>query len=403
MLRDYLQLPMLVRVLCLGSLVNRAGSFVVIFLTLYVSEHLGFGVPFATLCMGVFGFGSMIGSMVGGQLADQLGRRIVMLLALFGGSAVLLLMGSISNPWLFMITVGVFGLVMDMYRPAASAMIADVVPVARRPHAFALMYISVNLGFAIAPIVGGFLAEYSFTLLFVVDALTMSLYGLIVSVLVRETLPQRAEVDRGTPASQPKDEEVLLRDAIQTMLTDMPFVMFCVAGFLCSCVFMQCISTLPVYIREAGFSHSQFGTLMSINGVLIVLLQLPAAHWTSRFNAMSVIVIGSSLVAVGFGSTGFWQRIPVSRHHRYAVDTGGDPERALSAFHRDGFSARRFAGALFGNVRSVRRLFADDRRSPGRRDPDSFRFAIFVGRVVLRRIDRDRLLPRFAYRDHPTD
>ena len=155
---------MLVRVLCLGSLVNRAGSFVVIFLTVYVSEHLGFGVPFATLCMGVFGFGSMIGSMVGGQLADQLGRRIVMLLALFGGAAVLLLMGSITNPWLFMITVGVFGLVMDMYRPAASAMIADVVPAARRPHAFALMYISVNLGFAIAPIVGGFIAEYSFKL-----------------------------------------------------------------------------------------------------------------------------------------------------------------------------------------------------------------------------------------------
>ena len=133
----------------------------------------------------------------------------------------------------------------------------------------------------------------------------MTLYGVIVWLLVRETLPGREVSDESKPSPEQRDEEIPLRDAIGTMLADSPFVMFCFAGFLCSCVFMQCISTLPVYIREAGFSHSEFGTLMSINGVLIVLLQLPAAHWTSRFNAMSVIVVGSCFVAVGFGSTGF--------------------------------------------------------------------------------------------------
>ena len=89
MLRDYVNLPLPVRILCLGSLINRAGSFVLVFLTIYASEELGFGVGFATACMGIFGLGSMVGAIVGGQLADQIGRRIVMLIAQIGGAALL--------------------------------------------------------------------------------------------------------------------------------------------------------------------------------------------------------------------------------------------------------------------------------------------------------------------------
>ena len=105
MLRDYVQLPLPVRILCLGSLINRAGSFVLIFLAIYASEQLGFGVPFATACIGVLGLGSMAGSMLGGHLADRFGRRGVMLFALFGGALLLLLLGNVTNRWLFMLSV----------------------------------------------------------------------------------------------------------------------------------------------------------------------------------------------------------------------------------------------------------------------------------------------------------
>lgn len=93
MIRDYLQLPLPVRILCVGSLVNRAGSFVLVFLTIYASEQLQYGVPFATACIGVLGFGSMAGSLAGGFLADRLGRRRVMLCSLFGAASLLLLIG----------------------------------------------------------------------------------------------------------------------------------------------------------------------------------------------------------------------------------------------------------------------------------------------------------------------
>ena len=111
MIRDYLQLPLPVRILCAGSLVNRAGSFVLVFLTIYASEQLQYGVPFATACIGVLGLGSMAGSLAGGFLADRLGRRRVMLCSLFGAASLLLLLGVVTERWMFLTLVGIFALV----------------------------------------------------------------------------------------------------------------------------------------------------------------------------------------------------------------------------------------------------------------------------------------------------
>ena len=312
MIRDYLDLPRPVHVLCIGSLINRAGSFVLVFLTIYASEKMGWGVSFAAACMGVFGLGSTVGTMWGGQLADQLGRRNTMLLALFGGAASLLLLSSLTNRWAFMLAVGLFAFVADMYRPAASAMIADHVPVHRRPHAFALMYISINLGFAIAPPIGGLLAEYSFAWLFWGDAITMVAYGCIILAVIPESRPQsHTRPDRTSQGVRENDRAIVdvdgnqisFRDAASRIASDKTFVWLCVSCLLMALVFMQAVSTLPIYLRQSGFSNLEYGLLMSVNGIMIVVLQLPVTHWLSRFNAMSVVIVGGILIAIGFGLT----------------------------------------------------------------------------------------------------
>ena len=292
MIRDYLGLPWLVKVLCLGTLVNRAGSFVLIFLTIYASEQLGFGITFASLCMGALGLGSMIGGLLGGQLADAVGRRFVMLISLFGGAAILFAMQQVAHPWLFLCLVALFALVADMYRPAASAMIADLVNEDRRSHAFALMYISINLGFAIAPPLGGLLAQYSFDWLFWADAVTMASYGLLILFTVPETRPTpQSSIGRGPT----------IRETMIQLSKDRLFLTFCFSTLLIGIVFMQGMSTLPLFMRQIGISKLHFGLLMSINGILIVLLQLPLTHWLSRFKPMSNIIFGGALIAIGFG------------------------------------------------------------------------------------------------------
>ncbi len=180
MLKQYLTLPRAIHILCVGAFINRAGAFLAPFLTLYLQKKLDLGTEFATQAMGIYGVGAMAAFAVGGHLADRLGRRTVMLISLLGSGSILMVFGRLSSPWAILAALLLFALVAEMYRPAASAMIADLVAPDRRPEAFGLMYVSINLGFAVAASVGGVLARYSFRLLFWGDALTAFVYAGII-------------------------------------------------------------------------------------------------------------------------------------------------------------------------------------------------------------------------------
>jgi len=306
-MRSYVELPAAVQVLCLGSFINRAGSFVFVFLTIYISERLGLGKTFAANCFGVFGVGSIVSSLIGGQLADRFGRKPIMLTALFGGAVMLLVMSVVQERWAFLAAVLALSLTMEMYRPAASAMIGDLVDTTQRPLAFSLMYIAFNLGFAVAAPIGGFLANYSFQLLFVADAITTAAYGLIIVYFIKETLPNHAVLN----SSQTVQKHVPWSEAIGHIGRDTTFLMFSAATFLTSLVFMQAFSTLPIYMSELGLSKQDVGWLLSANGVLIVLLQLPVTHFLNRFHRVLMILSGEVLIAFGFGLTTFAETGPL--------------------------------------------------------------------------------------------
>ncbi len=336
--RQYLDLPRSIHILCLGSLVNRAGTFVVIFLTLYLKTSLGLSVTFATTTMGLFGAGAIVASLVGGQLADQIGRRSVMLIALLGGAVILVVFSFVTTPWRIMVLILLFACVAETFRPAASAMIADLTSPEQRPHAFALMYVSINLGFAIGAFVGGIISKYDFHWLFWGDALTSAIFAVIVLVALRETLPSRTQptpaVDTRTPPQRRSaekretggdadptsaventevirngeqtslsEEPVTILAAARHIITDTPFMVFCLATFFIALVFMQSLSTLPLYLEQRGFQPNDYGTIIAINGLLIVLLQLPMTAFLARFSRGNVMVVGALLNAVGFGLT----------------------------------------------------------------------------------------------------
>ena len=184
MIKQYLNLPRAIHILCVGAFINRAGTFLVPFLTLYLQEDLELGIGFATRAMGAYGFGSIAAFLVGGHLADSMGRRTVMLISLFGAAAILLVFGSLRSPWAITLALVCFAMVAEMYRPAASAMIADLVPPDHRAHAFSLMYVSINLG---APGVGRQSTSYfhpakSPAVFLMASVISGSLLGLIISI-----------------------------------------------------------------------------------------------------------------------------------------------------------------------------------------------------------------------------
>lgn len=298
--RSYISLPTAVHLLCLGSFINRVGSFVMLFLTIYVSEHLGMGKPFASACVGMFGVGSVLSTLIGGHVADTAGRRTAMLIALFGGSLLLASLSLITNGWLFMAALCLFAFIVEMYRPASSAMIGDVASPTQRPFAFSLLFLSFNLGFAIAPQIGGWLASRSYTLLFIADAATTALFGVVVLLFIEETHPTHARAANLTTA-----EDVSLRQAVKFILRDSNFLLFSLSCLLTNIVFMQAFITLPLALHEQGYSELEFGRMICVNGLLIVLLQLPLTPLLNRLPQLHAMVGGQLLLAAGFALTGF--------------------------------------------------------------------------------------------------
>jgi MFS family permease len=279
-------LPRPVWILCAGTFVNRFGSFVAVFLVLYLRER-GYSIPESGLVVSFYGIGNVVAAAVGGWVADRFGRRNALALSMFGSAATLLLLSQAASLPLIIVLTTLAGLTGEMYRPAAAALITDLTPAGERIPAFALNRLAINAGFAAGPAVAGLLAEHSFFLLFLGDALTSVAFGVICLV----ALPEGVRVRR-------KDER--RGEAIRTMVHDRLFLFFLISSVLGAFVYFQSQTTFPLHVKASGLSDADYGLLISLNGLAIVLLELPLVAITRRFPYRPVLALGSVLVGLGF-------------------------------------------------------------------------------------------------------
>jgi MFS family permease len=279
-------LPAPVWILCAGTFVNRFGSFVAVFLVLYLRSR-GYSIAEAGLVVSFYGVGNVIAAGVGGWTADRFGRRNALALSMFSSAVTLLLLSQAESLPLIIVLTTLAGLTGEMYRPAAAALLTDLTPAGERIPAFALNRLAINLGFAAGPAVAGLLAERSFFLLFLGDALTSAAFG----VIALTTLPEGVRVRRG---------EERRGEAVRTMLRDRAFVFFLVSSVLGAFVYFQSQTTFPLHVRASGLSDSDYGLLISLNGLAIVLFELPLVAITQRFPYRPVLTVGSLLVGLGF-------------------------------------------------------------------------------------------------------
>jgi MFS family permease len=279
-------LPAPVWILSAGTFVNRFGSFVAVFLVLYLRDR-GYSIAEAGLVVSFYGVGNVIAAGVGGWTADRFGRRNALALSMFSSAATLLLLSQATSLPLIILLTTLAGLTGEMYRPAAAALLTDLTPAGERIPAFALNRLAINLGFAAGPAVAGLLAERSFFLLFLGDALTSAAFG----VIALTTLPEGVRVRRG---------EERRGEAVRTMLRDRAFLFFLVSSVLGAFVYFQSQTTFPLHVRASGLSDADYGLLISLNGLAIVLFELPLVAITQRFPYRPVLTLGSLLVGLGF-------------------------------------------------------------------------------------------------------
>jgi MFS family permease len=290
--REYRRLPRLYWTLWLGMLINRTGGFVVPFLALYVTARGGSEAD-AGWILALYGAGSVLAGLTGGVLADRHGRRVTMLGSLFGGAAALLGMGLCRSLWWLGGFTFVMGWAVDLYRPAVAAAIADIVPAPDRERAYGHFYWAINLGFALASMIGGFVASLNQLALFALDAATMLAFAVLVLTRVPETRPAGLE----------RSASLLLTSAsgLGRVLADRTFIGFCVMSFGTAIVMWQNGVALPLDMRRHGIDISTFGLLMSINGIIIIAVQPLLTPRLARIPRTAVLAVAALLFGMGFG------------------------------------------------------------------------------------------------------
>ncbi|GAA2654250.1 MFS transporter [Paractinoplanes durhamensis] len=277
--------------LWVGTLINRLGSFVVIFLAIYLTSERHFSQSQAGLVIGLYGVGGAIGTTVGGVLADRWGRRPTMLTAQFGAAALMLTLGFAYAYWQILAVTFLLGVVTEAVRPAFMAMMIDVVPDRDRVRAYSLNYWAINLGFALSAVGAGLAAKANYLLLFVVDAGSTLITAVIGLIFLAETRPAR-----------PAGARVRAADGgMRTALRDRTFVLYLVISLGSVIVMMQHLSTLPIAMAADGLSAATYGWVIAVNGVLIVLGQLFVPRLIEGYDRSRVLALAALIIGVGFG------------------------------------------------------------------------------------------------------
>ena len=295
--RDALRsLPGRVWIISLGILVNRVGNFLPVFIVLYLTER-GYSAGAAGLVLGVSGLGNVLGNAVGGYLADRIGRRWTIVLSAVPTAGLTAIVPSLGSLPAIVAVVGLIGGTSQIYRPAAAAVLLDSVSTnQQRLAAFAVFRFAMNIGAALGGVIGGVLASTSYAELFLGNAAACLLFGVVVAVLLRD-----APHPRSNGAEKQADQPVGYRQA----LADRALVRFLVMTLVGEFVYIQSTVGLPLHVSDVGLSARDFGLLIGLNGLVVLILELPTTGVVSRYRPEYVLAIGNLLIGAGLALTGF--------------------------------------------------------------------------------------------------
>jgi MFS family permease len=302
--------PRPVRLLLVGTLVNKLGTFIVPYLTLVLLRDFRMAEGEVALLLFAYGAGSVVSILAGGVLTDRLGRRRTLLLSLLGSGALAVLMGLLPSTALFVPLLVAFGFIADLYRPAASAVIGDLLPSSERATGFAGLRMAVNLGWASGTALGGLLADWDWRLLFLGDGLTTLAYAVLVYFMIPETRPAAGfpvaapEASQATgPARLPSHEAG--RRQSTSPFADAVFLESVAASFLFTLIFCSHLVVLPLTVTQsAGYPAVVFGLMAALNGILVALFEITIVAKLRRFRRLRLAALGCALAALGFGMIG---------------------------------------------------------------------------------------------------
>ncbi|MBC7949620.1 MAG: MFS transporter [Chitinophagaceae bacterium] len=277
--------------LSLVMLINRSGTMVVPFMTLYLtSPKMGYSVGQAGVVFGLFGLGAFSGAFFGGKLTDKIGFYPVQLITLIGGGILFMILGQMqSYPWICAITF-LLSFVNEAFRPANSTAIAFYSKEENRTRSYALNRLAINLGWALGSGLGGLLAKHSYELLFWVDGVTNIVAAMLMWSFLKpvDYKPPKKKEFEATP--------------LTSAYNDKTYMVFIIITTLFASCFFQIFTNLPVFFKkELHFSEPYIGLLMASNGIIIALVEMVLIYkLEGKRKSMIYIAAGVALVGISF-------------------------------------------------------------------------------------------------------
>ena len=278
-------------ILAIITFINRAGTMVLPFLSKYLKEDLGFTYSQVGWIMVSFGFGSMLGSWLGGKLSDKIGFYKVMVFSLFTSGLMFFGLQKITSFEGLMVAIFLIMVVADMFRPAMFVSLAAYAKPENRTRALTLVRLAINLGFAAGPALGGLIImNIGYQGLFWIDGASCIIAIMIFWYLVKEK-------QKSSYLNKEQPGEILTASVFR----DGPFWVFLIACLITGILFFQLFTTLPLYHKEQfDLTEFQSGLLLTLNGFVIFLLEMPIVNYIekNKLNKVKIITIGTFAMAV---------------------------------------------------------------------------------------------------------
>ncbi len=276
--------------LSLVMLINRSGTMVVPFMSLYLTTSLGYSIGKAGFVYGLFGAGAFIGAWLGGKLTDKIGFYPVQLITLTGGGLFFILLGQMKSFPAICVVSFFLSFINEAFRPANSTAIAFYSKEENRTRSYSLNRLAINLGWAVGSAIGGVLAKYNYQLLFWVDGITNIGAAILMLSFVKP-------VDY-KPAPRAKTAV----DAKDSALHDKVYMWFIVLAALFAACFFQLFTNLSVHYKiNLHFSEPFIGMLMATNGLIIVGIEMVVVYKLEGKQKSTVyIIMGTLLMAIAY-------------------------------------------------------------------------------------------------------
>lgn len=278
--------------LALATLVNRAGAMVLPFLSLYLTISLGFSFQQVGWIMSFYGLGSLVGAWLGGEITHKYGAYRTMIGSLVASGFCFVYLGFLSEFWGFCGGIFIAALVSDIFRPAVFVSLAAYAVPENRTRAVTLIRLAINLGFSMGPALGGLIIVMAgYHSLFWIDGITCALAGLLIFIGLPERLATGNNVDKSTVHNHKR------------ILSDKKYMLFLFALFIFGMLFVQYFSAIPIYYKTVHLlTEDQVGWILSLNGLLIFLVEMPIIYAldTPKYSKNKIIVFSSFLLGASY-------------------------------------------------------------------------------------------------------